>query len=317
MLVIIEGCDGTGKSTLAARLAERLDGAEVLHLGPPKRHPLEETVLALDDYTPGSGRHVIVDRFHLGEMIYGPIYRGESKLGPLGGPEHKWVDLWLKSRGALQVVLTATLKTVEDRIGVRGDDFVKNEHLRSILREYAQAAHLSMVATNSHVYPLEGIEEMLLEDAALLEAAVVASRMFEVTDRWTGDPDPLTLLVGEETSPAHLRGRRPMYKAPFVPYPNTSGWYLLDVLPADVLTRCAIVNALEVDLPAVLGRLQPRHVVALGGKARAALTEARIGRPFFTTDHPQFVRRFHHDRLPEWGAHLAALAQGKEFLPWR
>lgn len=315
MLIIVEGCDGVGKSTLAENLAARLGGAKVLHLGPPKRHPLEETVLELDWYRPGDeGEHVIVDRFHLGEMIYGPIYRGESKLGPLGGPEHKWVDLWLKSRGALQVVLTADLKTVEERIGVRGDDFVKHEHLAQILREYARAAQLSMVATNCFVYPLFGVDQAVIDDADLLERGVIASRLFEVTDRWTGDPRAKVLLVGEETSPTHLRGRRPMYKAPFVPYPNTSGWHLMNAIPADTLTRCAIVNALEVDLSAFVGRLEPEIVVALGGKASSELR--RHGIAHLSTDHPQFVRRFHHGRLEEWGRHVTALAQGKEST-WR
>ena len=49
MLIVIEGCDGVGKTSLARDLCERT-GAEYRHLGPPQAHPLEEYVLPLDGY---------------------------------------------------------------------------------------------------------------------------------------------------------------------------------------------------------------------------------------------------------------------------
>jgi GTPase SAR1 family protein len=65
MHIVIEGPDCSGKTTLANQLCEMLS-FEYRHEGPPLSEP------------------TIIDRFALGERVYGPILRGKDRLGEEG-----------------------------------------------------------------------------------------------------------------------------------------------------------------------------------------------------------------------------------------
>jgi thymidylate kinase len=75
-LVLIEGCDGAGKTTLAQAIA-RIDGAEVRHspVTPPSIDLLTWYHGILSQPGP-----LILDRCFLSEAVYGPLYRGRSRL---------------------------------------------------------------------------------------------------------------------------------------------------------------------------------------------------------------------------------------------
>jgi len=102
MIIIVEGPDGAGKSTVAKELAANYNAA-LIHTGPPRRD--EPAVI---QYL-GEARHYMVqpndtvlDRFHLGERVYGPILRQQDTLGDIG---QRQVERMLMSRGFACVVL--------------------------------------------------------------------------------------------------------------------------------------------------------------------------------------------------------------------
>ena len=78
--IILEGPDGAGKTTLATRLCTY--GYAYRHEGPP---PMGTT--ALRHYAgilARLERPTLLDRFHLGELVYGPLLRGRSGLSEEG-----------------------------------------------------------------------------------------------------------------------------------------------------------------------------------------------------------------------------------------
>jgi len=88
-IVILEGPDGSGKTTLAQQITERY-GHRYHHEGPPPKGQdpytyyltrAYELVLETFGETPG---RVVVDRFALGDRVYGPVLRGKDLLGDSG-----------------------------------------------------------------------------------------------------------------------------------------------------------------------------------------------------------------------------------------
>lgn len=74
--VVLEGCDGTGKSTLAAHLTRR-SGFSVVHCVPtPGGIDLAERYR---DVLRQTGR-LVLDRCFVSELVYGPLRRGRSRL---------------------------------------------------------------------------------------------------------------------------------------------------------------------------------------------------------------------------------------------
>jgi len=141
MLMIIEGVDGVGKTTLAERVRGKI-GGKLLHRGVPEKHPLVEYTEELVGYRPGMHMHVVCDRWHWGELIYGPLYRGETLLGDDGRKE---VDAFLNRRGAFVVHMRSDADTIRERWKVRGEDYLRDEHLEHVMAHYDEVAQDSRV----------------------------------------------------------------------------------------------------------------------------------------------------------------------------
>lgn len=139
MLIIVEGCDGVGKTTFAEKIQEAT-GGELRHYGPPTRPALREYTEDLDDYGPGEHHHVICDRYHWGELIYGPLYRGKSELFPHA---LKTVQDHLISRGAVVAFLWNDLDTLAKRHKLTGEDYLKPEDVMNV------HDHYELIARNS------------------------------------------------------------------------------------------------------------------------------------------------------------------------
>lgn len=119
--IILMGSDGSGKSTIAKRLSE-IFSYPVEHHGPVKSH--EEGYKEYFNCIKNTDYPVIKDRFHEGERIYAPLYRGyEADYFP------ELEDKLLEKFKPLIVLLQPPLQTVLDRIAVRGEDFVRPEHI--------------------------------------------------------------------------------------------------------------------------------------------------------------------------------------------
>lgn len=83
MFIVLEGADGTGKSTLAKDINRVIGGgrAVIRHFGPPTTHALAEYGKPLGGVKADPYRNRIFDRYHWGEYVYGPLFRGRTELG--------------------------------------------------------------------------------------------------------------------------------------------------------------------------------------------------------------------------------------------
>lgn len=106
MLIMLEGLDRTGKTTLANAIAKRL-GAPVIHKSAPTGDWFIEYVAPLAGYQPGLD--LVLDRWHWGEMVWPTVF-GRDVSMPLSG--FRYVDAMMTKLGGVAVLGTGDLDAV-------------------------------------------------------------------------------------------------------------------------------------------------------------------------------------------------------------
>lgn len=120
--LILIGSDGSGKTTIANELFNILR-YPVHHFGPPKNY--QDGYNQYFGFIRDTDESVICDRFHEGEQIFAPIYRGyKATYFPELEQELKY------KFKPLLVLVYAPFITITKRLAERGEDFVKPEHFR-------------------------------------------------------------------------------------------------------------------------------------------------------------------------------------------
>lgn len=105
-MLILEGPDLVGKTTICKRLCEALPRHMYRHFGllPPDFNYFH-------DYEIHSGHYFVQDRFHMSELVYGTVCRGQTPITP---NLYRFIDGMLMLKGAMTIVVcfedTALLK---------------------------------------------------------------------------------------------------------------------------------------------------------------------------------------------------------------
>lgn len=225
MLIIVEGVDGSGKSTLVDEFNLSMpDDTVHLRRGPLKHHPLVEYLYPLAQYRPMQSQSVVCDRWHVGELVYGPLYRGMSKLTPA---MEAYVDKFLESRGALKLWVDTPFETVQLRMSTRGEDFLQPQHARLVwdwYRDHLPRRGWRSVSGTLQKTKRAEVVEQLVKDARML-AVSATSTWFPW---YVGPPEPEVVLFGDH---AQVRTDRPRFRdLPWVPWEDSPGHYALSAI---------------------------------------------------------------------------------------
>jgi thymidylate kinase len=296
VLIIVDGPDCSGKSTLVAALRDRLatrylhDEVHLLHRGPPTGHPLDEYEVPLLTYRASGSTHVVCDRWHLGELVYPDVFGRSTEFTE---PVLRHVELFLNSRGALLVHVDAEVDELRACLERRGDEVVTVDQVVAIREGFVDAVTrtgLPVVYLDANdVRSPATIEWLLGEAEALTNGRAYTDKIVTyVGPRW-----PKLLLLGDVR--ATVDGDDDPRPA-FMPYTATSGHYLLNALGDATRHGVGIANACDVDDPKGMWySLGQPDTVSLGINAQRAVTwDARH------VPHPQYVRRFHNTKRNEY-----------------
>lgn len=304
MLIILEGLDKTGKTTLAQEIAE-LIGAEVRHCDKPYRHPLEEYQSDLDDYVPGSGKHIVYDRHCWGERVWPNVYNRRSQY-TVGMHHH--TELFLMSRGAQFVHCSASGQLIVERLIADDDPLPPHDRVPFALWSFRDVESRSLLRRHTLHYDFTEVNHPTA-DSIVMHAENMERQVAEAPSwHWVGDPYPGLLLVGETPGVRYPE----QAAAPFRPYADTAGAYLMRVMAGS--EEIAVTNGWDgqgapVPLRPLWIFLETPAVVALGNRAHEALMMADV--PHGVVPHPQWVRRFHHRKTQEY-AELITTAAGRD-----
>ncbi|UYL86818.1 thymidylate kinase [Microbacterium phage Rona] len=130
-IILIEGADGTGKTTFVERMAQQhlSDGTpvpRVIH-NDASDHKLPGSLYAhykaqlLDAISfRESGVSTYIDRSFLSELVYGVIYRGRSRVSPR---QARRLERFARKNGVLLLGMVAPMAVRRDRIEERGETF--------------------------------------------------------------------------------------------------------------------------------------------------------------------------------------------------
>ena len=119
MIIIIEGPDGSGKTTLAKKIAEQA-GYEYIHNVQPE-HEGQDMAQMYDDLIKGH-TNLVLDRAWYSEMAYGPTMRDHSCISY---PDMYWLEKLVAKKGGMIIYCTDSVNTLWKRCQKRGEDYIK------------------------------------------------------------------------------------------------------------------------------------------------------------------------------------------------
>lgn len=312
MIIVLEGTEAVGKTTLADELTElwhdlpETSGSQVLHAGPPAPTPsvYEQYAAPLRDErfracALDPSWLIVLDRYHLGDLVYGPVLRD----GPaINAEQLRHLELTLDALGALRVVLAAGEDELHERMGPHREDLIDADKACELNGVYLDLAHrLGWAVT----YPsLHYGTELAMELIGKARVLNVAAAPLAGHPGYVGAPRPTVLFVGDQPGGGWVPGDpgRPAFDPGDAAM--SSARYLLRALEsAGTSLTYGLCNANDgTDLPGLMDALRPAFVVGLGRAAQQELSQ--LGVVHTDAPHPQWVRRFKHATMEEYGRDL-------------
>lgn len=138
MIIIIEGADGAGKTTLANTI-QKQTGYMLLHRTQPKTAADKERMMSEYVEVIKAGKNCILDRSWYSEMVYGPVMRDASIISY---PQMYALERMLAKHGAIIIHCTAKESTLWDRCQVRGEDYItKRDTFHKIYEGFNELMH--------------------------------------------------------------------------------------------------------------------------------------------------------------------------------
>jgi hypothetical protein len=277
-IIILEGPDGGGKTTLANWLRAHHD-YKVVKFGPTK--PGED---ALQTYTDSllkavkSKTPTVFDRHYLGETIYGPILRGEDKLGRQG---RDLIERLIAACGVRVVICVPPWTRLVEAWQSKDDLLKRVDQLRQVRDAYLVEAKRLSVGTHDWTKR----KKLNLETLPTLPDGV------------TGYPGADILFVGERPGKKIPRWDLPFHcdtgsaRYLWESLQNVPWWTEQDAMWTNAFDANGVMRDLRMIVTTSLSL--PQRVVALGDAAGQACKRQDV--THVQTPHPQYWRRFHHN----------------------
>lgn len=284
-MIILEGVDKAGKTTLARRLSD-MYGIPIDKCGIPKGNPIPGYIQAIKDMS----APVIWDRFIYGEIPYSIVKKRTRYMQSF---ELDMLELMLATMPTLVVYVRPPRQVIQDRHSMEPDSYVSKQEALMLYEEYDELT----AQLNIPVFEYRGDQ-----DFEALTEMIEKRECFDYT-RWEtyriwkrdcakgiGTLYPKYLFVGEQLNTnAKVQ----------VQFWSIAGEYLLRCLRrARIdLRECHFTNSFNFEGGYIkkedVAFLGPQVVVGMGAWAGKRLKDAKIQHNLI--EHPGYWRRFHHE----------------------
>lgn len=290
MIAVLEGCDNTGKTTLAQELVKL--GFEYRHEGPPATADLfTHYTSLLMGVKPD--QDVVFDRLHLGELAYGPAMRGKSLISIY---QARLLNRLLFARGGMLVLCTAPPAAIISGWQARrqAEYLDAQPKLERVIQAYVG---LWLAELKGHPqawrYQLQDWKNAADEYAAQLQSLKSISVDLTAAYGAAGAPRARYLIVGERVNgPWDLAFHADKNSSLFL---NHALWRAGYREPELLLVNAFDHQGRPRDFsPLAVGRT----VIALGRLAQQACQG--FGVPHLAAPHPQYWKRFKKGKEHEY-----------------
>lgn len=144
MVIVCEGENRTGKSTLAKKLVSE-HGFTLVKCSAPKKGA-DVYVEYMKKLKKIKG-NVVFDRFAYGELVYGPIYRGYSQLDK---KKLRDIELTLMEHDAILIYCFDTVKNIARRFVEDNETFAKVELIPKTLKLFEKVVSKARIPVIRH-----------------------------------------------------------------------------------------------------------------------------------------------------------------------
>lgn len=292
MLIIIEGADKTGKTTLAKAISKEF-GYEYKHFGAPKGSPADEYM----DFLLKLDKPTVCDRFHLGELVYGPMLRGKTGITSL---ELVTLERVMRLKQTILIHVTANMILTNQRL------------VNSAEHEMVNGTQ-NVLAANAfdRLIPLSNVGPILRYDGSSLEKLRLC--LFEITKLERSFPIQCLDYSGIGTTAGFkivFVGEQVNKNVTWRGLPFDRGMasqFLLDTFKEAGVpeNQVYICNADKLTLREMENLVSSGSTtfVTLGKKADEKLKSFGFA-GHYSLAHPQFIKRFHFKRKDFYTAQL-------------
>lgn len=298
-MIIVEGCDATGKTHLVNSLKEALGWRTI------KDSFNRNGVPSYLDFVLKNPEHnIIADRFMYGEYVY-PIVKRDGRP-PLRREEQQLIERVLLTSPSVLIYCETNPDTIAHNFDTRGEDFVTKADIPLILELFNERYDLSLLPKMRYDYTADNPTDVLnfiMNEVDKRKETCDQLAPFEGAGEYLNHP---IMLVGESYLMDEYVGER-KYRA--LSRLSGSSLYLAQGLLYSeeryYLTNAYKYATEDQNIDAILQEcaiVEPSQVIALGNSAASLLDKARV--PYAHRDHPSYRKRFHHDQIETYAATL-------------
>jgi hypothetical protein len=289
-MIIVEGADGTGKTTLCQELSKQLN-LEYVKLPRHKTDPETNGLKFYMQHAELVPDMAVIDRFHIGECVYPLLYPDDPRR-PLKLWQQHAIERCLQIRGCLLIHVSADTSFVTQNLAQRGEGFVWSE----VKREqdlFAEKCCQSLLLRKTYI-PTHTNLEHFCENIKSLHHKILSQTLPFQQYQGTGSLHYPVMVVGEGINQKYDTNHA------FHAWAGSSA-YLHEALEIAGANSAYLTNAdktrddnKNVSLIMLENyHLSPVNILTLGKVADSLLTRCHL--KHVAIAHPAYHQRFHHD----------------------
>lgn len=290
MLIVIEGADKTGKTTLAQEISTKL-GYEYHHFGAPGPNPADEYA----EFLIALAKPTVCDRFYYGENVYGPLLRGKSLITPL---QKIVIERLCRVKSGILIHARPPLDVVQHRMGMLGDKLITKAQNEKAYAMFNHVLHKSTMP--KYIYDSsqsKSLENFMKYITMVLEEKVKSHPIYSGIGTIEG---PRNIFVGDTVN-NNVTWKGLPFDA------GSSSKFLQECLDASLIPEDSIymVNSNTVCIAEVQTWYEKNdkiNVLALGNNASVRLNQ--LGVKHTMVAHPSFWKRFKRGQKQTYIKHL-------------